>query len=172
MTGETIGSFLTSHGFAGNTLEMYLTALVLCGALIAALYMLLYVFKRRLRAVIEKERSVGALKLLLRVLDEIPGYLWWSLAVYVPLQTLNLHSVLDHGLTIVFVTLLVLTLVRVLDDVLELGLMTVLSKGNGRVDQTTKNIIKLFVKILVRVLGAAMLLINLGIEITPLLASL
>ncbi len=161
-----------SYSFLGNTVQQYCVALII----FMLVYFLFHFFMLRVKQYLAKwintdKKKVHIGTVLLDIVKNIPRYFWWALIIYLPLKTLNLVWWLDQSADTVFVIVLVLQLIRGMNDILQYSIVGIFSL-QWEVDSTTKNIIKLTVTISVWVLGIAIVLMNFGIQITPLLASL
>lgn len=106
-----------------------------------------------------------------QIVAETPQYFFIWLSIYFPLKVLNVHPTIDvisNGITAIVV---VLQLIRIANKLVMYWIDSVF-RDDTDVDQTSQNIVVLIAKILIWLTGVMLLLINFGVEITPLLASL
>ena len=111
--------------------------------------------------------------LLINLLSTTPKYFLRSLYVYIPLKVLTIPSEVDRVIDVIFITFVALQLIRIANAVIVYAIQTIFTDNdNDDVDKTSQNVIQLIVKIIVWVIGLLMLLLNFGVEVTPLVASL
>lgn len=159
--------------FLGNTLRVYITALCLFFILrFTFIFFHKYVGKyiKRLITKSQKKRHIGTV--LLECLDGIPGYFYSAIALYIPFTILNTPSEIHTALTVLFFLTIGTEIVHISYKFLHYFIHTGLIERKKTVDKSTEETINLIIKIVVRVIGAMLILINLGINISPLLASL
>ncbi|MBU0706554.1 mechanosensitive ion channel family protein [Patescibacteria group bacterium] len=163
---------LLKLSYFGDTIQNYLIALgIFVGALL---------FFRIL-----KNKIFAKLKLLtaktkndlddefIETLESIPGSLYFFAALYTAMQFLVFHSVIEKGVQIVLVILLIYWATRVASELIEYGLAKVAKKQNGqREKNTTYYALSLIAKIVLWATGLLLILSNLGVNISALVASL
>lgn len=103
------------------------------------------------------------------IFKKIPKYFLWSIAIYIPLKTLFLSENLEKTINILFTILVILQVIKLSNTIFNMFLQN-LSKSN--LDKTSKNALQLVAKIIIRAVWILLLLDNIWVEITPLLASL
>lgn len=108
---------------------------------------------------------------ILEIIRDIPHYFLWIVLFYVPLKSLYLPDSFSFWIDIVFSIAIILQVIRFLDGILGYTIAWLLIEEWGK-DVTTRNVITMFVRVFLRLIWGAMILMNFGIEITPLLASL
>jgi len=109
--------------------------------------------------------------LLLDIIKNTPQYFFITLQIYIPLKILNLPELADNIIDGIFLIILIFQTVRIWNKIL-LYLIKHFFGQKGKMQKTTQNALQLMVKIIVRTLWWLLLLSNLWIEITPLIASL
>lgn len=158
------GSFL-EQSFLTNTYLQWLSVIfsfIVLGIFVVIVRMLCRRFARKESQWIATD--------LLRFFANLPGYFWWSIIVYIPLQFLSLHSIIATCITIIFLIIVALQIIRLANFVLISLIPDHLHTWDNKGIQTTNNVLQLFIKIFVRTVVVLLVLINLGVEITPLLA--
>lgn len=165
-------SFLESllvYSFWGNTVLQYIVAF--CGFVV--MYILLSVFFVKLEKWLKKLiwwRKNHVLFVILTSITKTSGYFLRAVILYFPLKLLHLEVGFENGLDIVFFTLFIIQIIRFSDDVLTYVINAIMS-SNWAHTKSSKYMTSIIVKVFVWVIGSAILLINLGVEISPLLAS-
>lgn len=116
-----------------------------------------------------KKKNLGII--LLNFVKNTRKYFFLTIEIYIPLKTLELNPFIDQALNAIFVVVIVLQIIRLSNNLL-LYLLNNVFKKQLEISKTSQNAIQLIVKIIVWVLWALLILTNLGIEVTPLVASL
>lgn len=118
-----------------------------------------------------ENRNVNFRVLLLQQVEEIPKFFYIILELYIPLKLLVLPEILDKIINGFFTFVVLVQVIQLLNNILLYSLQGMFSK-KGKLEKTTANALKLTIKITLRIIGAILLMSNLGIEVSPLLASL
>lgn len=112
-------------------------------------------------------------QLLISLVKGFPRYFFWAVSVFFPLKALSLPMWIDTTLNVVFTIVLSLELIRIAYRILSFFAQWAMEDANGKVtDKTKLHAIQMIIKVFVWVIGGLLVLLNLGIEISPLLASL
>ncbi len=142
------------------------------------IYLLItFLLKRTVRFIIShidkaiKDRSKNFRILLLQQIEEIPKYFYITVELYIPLQLITMPDIFSKIITGIFAVVLLIQIVKILQELLTYSLKWAFTK-KWKLEETTLNALRLFIKIILRSIGLILLLSNLGIEISPLLASL
>lgn len=109
--------------------------------------------------------------ILLNFVKNTREYFFLVLEVYIPLKTLTLNPVIDQILNAILVVAVVLQIIRLSNNLLVYVLNNVFKK-QVEINKTSQNAIQLTVKVLVWVIWTLLILTNLWVEVTPLVASL
>jgi len=159
-----------NHEIFNNTLSQIITAIVIY-------FIIFLLLKKIIRWIINwiqkyidgKEINFGIL--LLDIIKNTPKYFFLALEVYVPLKVLTLPDITDKVVNGLFAFVLILQVIRILNRILIYSISKNV-KGKWKIGKTSQNAFQLIIKIVVWIVGGLLLLSNLGIEITPLIASL
>lgn len=104
-------------------------------------------------------------------IENTPTYFLFVLAIYLPIQSLNIADMLSKGINIVFIIVIITQIIRLTNIVVKYILEKVFKK-HEEIEIATQNVIKVVVKIGVWIIGILLILTNLWVEITPIIASL
>lgn len=162
---------LELHYF-GNTVENYLITLgILVGILI-----FLKILKNRIFARLEKWASKTKTDFddeLVYTLKAIPVSLYFFAALYIASQLLVLHRFIDKTIEVILIILTVYWATKLASELIEYGLAKVAKKQQGKREKnTTYYALSLMAKIVLWSTGFLLILSNLGINISALVASL
>ncbi len=163
---------LLQLNYFGNTLQNYFVAF---GILLVTL-----IFFQILKNRILKKLEVWATKTktdlddeIIHTVETIPGMLYFFAALYVSMQFLVLHSVLEKTIEVILVILLIYWATKVVAELIEYGLAKVAKKQDGKREKnTTYYALSLISKIVLWSTGLLLVLSNLGVNISAFVASL
>jgi len=131
-----------------------------------------YIFVRADTAIKKYKGSRQASYAIGHAFLSIPSYVLVIFAFYVALQFI----VLPNQLWSLIVSAFIVFIVFWASSVLSTFFMALITKFNNGKDEKsldmTKNVVRLTIKVIIRITAVLLILMNLGIEITPLLASL
>lgn len=157
----------------GNTIAAYAGALVVRAVLMSVII----IFKQRILSPVKQlaqatwVKKLKLVRLVFSHLKTIPFSVYTILTWYVSVQ----HLSFDHSLAVfidsVMLILLAYQIVRISNDLVAYVIKTFRFVGKKE-DKTTVSMVILVIQIIVRVIAVLLILMNIGIEITPLLASL
>jgi small-conductance mechanosensitive channel len=153
--------------FFGNTTKELLLAVLVFFVVWFIIFIFRKIILRRLEIIIEKTET----KLddrVLKVLQNISGFFWFFVAFFITFKGLNLNEDFEKVLNAIFTFLIVFEVGKLAQELIEFSF----EKFSTKKDETALNGIKLVLKISIWVVGALVLLSNLGINITALSASL
>ncbi len=108
---------------------------------------------------------------LIHILDNIPQYFYYVVALYFPLKLLISNESVLKFINAVFIIVLVYQAVKVLQSLIAYALSGVVTK-NGDRKSTTFHGVKLLVNFILWSVAVLLVLSNLGFDITSLVASL
>lgn len=129
-----------------------------------------YIFTR-LKKIQKTKKSFTTV--FMKIIQWFPRHFFWTLVVFFPLKTLLLPVWLDTSVTIVFTIVVALQLIRISHTILSYFVQGAFQDSHGNIgDKTKLHVIQMVVKIFVWIMGVLLILLNLWIEISPLLASL
>jgi len=167
---DSINSFL-SIDFLWNELHKIILAVIVFFVLFFWLKFIMKKIHNKIKTYTEnKDRSF--LIILLNSIKNISKGFFITLEVYIPLKILNLPTNLDFAINIIFFFVLTIQLIQIVVKILTFSLSWLFKKKNVKEDKTTKKIIKMIVNIVIWIIGILMFLTNVGINLTPLIASL
>ena len=109
--------------------------------------------------------------LLVHYLVQMPQYFLISLYVFLPLKIISLPPLANTILDVLIIGLVVLQGMRLVTTILIYAGEQAFTR-DGKIDDTTVHAVHLVVNILVWSVGILMFLMNSGVEVSPLLASL
>lgn len=118
-----------------------------------------------------KDKKMNFWIILLKQIEAIPKYFYIAIEIYVPLKLLAMPKMIDTIINGVFAIVMIIQAVNILNTIVVYGLKGAFTK-KGKLEETTLNALKLITKIVLRAIAILLLLSNLGIEVSPLLASL
>jgi small-conductance mechanosensitive channel len=163
---------LSQLSYFGNTLHSYFVAF---GIFLLTL-IFFQVLKNRIFVKLEKWAKKTKTDLddeLIRTVETIPGMLYFFAALYIAMQFLVLHSVIEKGVKVIVIILLIYWATKVASELIEYGLSKAAKKqGEKREKSTTYFALSLIVKIILWSTGLLLILSNLGVNISALVASL
>lgn len=153
--------------FFGNSVAAYIVAII-----IFVLLRFIFTFLEKLIGVISAKKQENKFWNFLDVVFEnINTYTYILLSIFVPLQILHIRPEIDKFLDIVFWCLIWIEIVKLTHKIVSYFFFELYftSKKND-IDQSTKNMFSIVIKILIWVMWILLILVNAGIEVTPLLA--
>lgn len=109
--------------------------------------------------------------MLLDIIKNTPKYFFITLEIYIPLKLLTLPDIIDQIINWIFTFVILTQIIRILNRILLHSLSWIFSH-KGKVEKTTQNALQLIIKISLWGIWLLILLSNLWVEISPLLASL
>lgn len=163
---------LLQINYFGNTVQSYLVAL----AILLGFLLFLKVLKGKIFAKLEKWASKTKTDLddeLVRAIETIPSILYFFVALYVASQILVLHEAIEKTIEVILVILVIYWATRLSAELIEYALAKVAKKQNGKREKnTTYFALNLIAKIVLWATGLLLILSNLGVNISALVASL
>jgi MscS family membrane protein len=109
---------------------------------------------------------------LLNIVKNLPRWFFLTIEIYVPLRVLNLPENVDFAINVIFLFVVILQIIKIISKVLIFSLSNVFKSKNDKKDKTAQKTIEMIVNIVVWVIGILMFLTNIGVNLTPLVASL
>ena len=158
--------------YFGNTLQNYLISL----GILLVILLFIRVLKGRVFSRLKKWAKKTKTDFddeLIYTIESIPGLLYFFVALYVASQILVLHPVIQKAVTVVFVVLLFYWATKVASELIGYILMKMAKEQNGKREKnTTYYALNLMAKIVLWTTGLLLILSNLGVNISALMASL
>ena len=137
-------------------------------------YWIIFLFRFIKKSITKKETenlTKNILIEILEIIDKTPKYIIVLISLYIPLKILTLSEVADMFLDTIFSIIVIFWFVNTFSKIFILLIRRIL-KDQAKVDATTLNWINLIIKIVVWVIWILLILMNIWVEITPLIASL
>lgn len=163
---------LLQESYFGNTLHAYLVAF---GIFVAAL-LFFQILKSRIFFKLDawaKKTKTDADDELISILEKIPGVLYFFAALYFALQFIELLSTIEKTVEVISIILLIYWATKVASELIEYGLSKAAKSQNGKREKnTTYFALTLIAKIILWSTGLLLILSNLGVNISALVASL
>ncbi len=160
--------------YFGNTIRQYLIALLI---LVGFLVFLKY-FKKKLFKGLEKWAAHTKSDLddeIIQIVEKIPTLLYFFASLFFALQVIQVHALITKIVNIALVILLVYWAAKVASQMIEYGLYH-LAKSRGENVSRKKNTTYLALSLIARIVlwstGFLLILANLGVNISALIASL
>ncbi len=167
---DPINSFLSTD-ILWNSLWRIILAVVLFFAVFFWLKFIMKVVHNKIEKY-TKDKKRNFWIIFLNSIKNISKWFFIALEIYIPLKILNLPTKLDFAINIIFFFVLTIQLIQILVKILTFSLSWLFKKKNIKEDKTTKKTIHMIVNIVVWIIGILMFLTNVGINLTPLVASL
>jgi MscS family membrane protein len=108
----------------------------------------------------------------LNTIEKLPRRFFLTIEIYVPLRLLKLPENIDFAISVIFLFVVILQIIKIISKVLIFSLSNVFKSKNDKKDKTAQKTIEMIVNIVVWVIGILMFLTNIGVNLTPLVASL
>jgi len=169
MTYEIINEVL-NYSLLWNTVWQVAMAVVVYFLVFFFLRKIIHKFISKISVCI-KDKKETFWVVLLKLIRATQRYFFLVLEVYVPLKVLSLPEIVDKIINVVFFVVFILQIIRFLNTILLFLLRNAFVK-KWKLEKTTQNALQIIVKVIVRVVWWLLLLSNLGIEVSPLIASL
>jgi small-conductance mechanosensitive channel len=159
--------------FWGNRLLDYVVAASVFVVLSAVFFVLhRYVFARCDSAIKKYKSKRQGTYAVAHALLMVPLYVLIILALYIAMQFVVLPEKMAPVASVLFIIFVVFWASSVLSTFFVVLVMKLNRNADEKSLRMTKNIVKLLIKVVIWITAILLVLINLGIEITPLLASL
>ena len=172
MNQETLQALLGNE-YLGNTIQAYLTAIILFVTVIAGLWLFQKIAISRLRALAEKTKT-DIDDFFLGLFARLGILTYAFIALYLATKPLTLPAVVDQLITILFILGMTIKVVQMIEAIVLFFLNRVYGKAKAE-DPTRATAIRnmtVVVRIALWAAGAVFILDNLGFEITGIVAGL
>ncbi len=167
--------WLNSKSLAGNTLQDYLNSFFIFLLLVFILKIFQHVILVKLKEIAAGTKTDFD-ETLIRIFSEIKPPFYFFIAFYFGLSFLNLSEILSKTIRIIFLALIVFEIIRAMDKLIDFFAFKYLKKIDEENTQQEKEYItrpiKIILKIILWLLGITLVLANLGINVTSIVASL
>ncbi|UFX83376.1 mechanosensitive ion channel family protein [Candidatus Absconditicoccus praedator] len=170
--GTSIENYLSlSTVFFGNTVFEYIFAFLM--------FLFVFFVLRIFRAVILKKLSNIFYNtksefdsFIIGLIQNTPRYVYITISIYIPLKYLFLPDEIDITIDAIFLVVILLQFIRIATELVKFFLARTLLNEEDKDSLTTYNLLLVIARVVIWTTSLLFLLINLGFEITPLLASL
>jgi len=166
---------LKIFSFLGNSGYDYVMALVIFVGLIVILKIIKIMIVGRLRQLAKKTKTDFD-DTLIEIFGRVKPPFYFFVALYFSVKTLDLPQVLAEGIKVFFIVVIVYEVIRGLEKFSDYFVGKYLSKMESEEDaDQSQSMVKsanMIVKIILWVLGIILILANLGINVTSIVASL
>jgi small-conductance mechanosensitive channel len=164
---------ILAYELGANTVEDYALALLV----FIGLFLFFHIFKRiivkRLKKLAERTENEFDDELI-KTIDGISSFFYYVLSLYFPLKMIVTHVTAEKVIDGIFIVFVVYYVIKFLQTLIEYGLTRLAAKGDahGVQARTTFSGIRLVVRIVLWIVALLLVLSNLGLNITSLIASL
>lgn len=168
---------LKNYQWLGNTAYDYLLAAVIFVGLLIVLKLFQVLILSRLKKLAEKTKTEFD-DILIEIFRKIKPPFYFLVALYFSIKALALPDVVNTVVNVAFIVVLVYEVIRALERLLDyfMGKYTGKIEEEGEESRETSismlRTLKLIIRIVLWVVGLIMVLSNLGVDITSLVASL
>lgn len=164
---------LLASSFLGNDVRTWLYAL----GILLGVFILLKIFQIIILGHLKRLAKKTQTQLddeLIDIVATIRPRVYTLIAVYVALQYVSLSSFLDKAVDIVFLVLIIWEVVQILERLIMFGIRLSLARSEKDEDRNAPVIknLRFLIRILLWSIGLLMILSNLGVNITSLIAGL
>jgi small-conductance mechanosensitive channel len=166
---------ILNQTFAGNSVKNILIFLGTTLITLIVFRIFRMVFIRRLKnKKIEKITKIGLIEAILMAIKNISGLFYLAVAIYFPLKFLTLPQTVNNWISAIFIVILIIESIRAAHIFIDYFIKEILLKQEGNAGKTESAFmgIKLVANILLWTLGGLLILSNIGINITSLVAGL
>lgn len=153
-----------------NSISDILIAIVIFLLIFLILKFLIKFLNKKIKK-IKNDEELGLKVILPNIIKDTPKYFFLILAIYFPIKSLNLPNNFNQIINIIFIIAVIIQIIRIANTLLRY-LLEKTFKQNGEIETGTQTIIKIVVKVIVWIIGILLILTNLWVEITPIIASL
>ena len=147
--------------FYWNTLWQILISVLI----FLVLFFLINFLLKKFTKIVEKKSDKKWLNYVSSVLYKIPKWLFVAIEIYIAISFLEFSDDVELVLKSIFLFIITIFIIKLVIKCVNISLDKVLSK-----DKTAKNTLETIIKVIVRCFWIFILLVNLWIDLTPLLA--
>lgn len=164
---------ILSQAYFGNTVEQYLIAV----GIVLGILVLIKIFEQIVLAHVRKWARKTETDIddeIVKVAASVPSVIYDFVAIYIALRTLNVHSVIQKIADVILIVMVIFWVTKAASDLIEFILYKIASKKGAkkREKTTTYFALSLIAKIILWSVGFLLILSNLGVNISALVASL
>lgn len=127
-------------------------------------------FKKSIKKIVQNKR-ISVFMEILEIIKATPKYIIIILSLYFPSKILNIPDIANRTIDVISSVFIIFWLINICDKV-TVFLIKRFFKDKWRIDETSQSWLKLLAKILIWIIWILLILMNIWVEITPLIASL
>ncbi len=159
--------------YFGNTVSNYLYAAGIFIALLLIIFIFKNVFVSRIKKITAKYQNNYSLQIA-KTFNSIPSFFYYLIALYIPLKLIIHHELSLKIIDGFFTVIIIFFAVRFLQTFIEYVLSSIAAKKAGKEigSNTAFSGIRLVISIVLWITAILLILSNLGVNITSLVASL
>ncbi len=154
--------------YTGNTVLQYIEAVLLFLGIFIVLELFKKVALRKLKKVVASTDNIID-DVLVTAVDSVRPYFYWFIAFYLATRTLNAYPLAHQTIYVLLVFAIVIQIVSVISVFIDYFAR---KSAENESSVTALNAVKIMVKIVIWILGLLLILSNLGVDITSLVAGL
>ena len=167
---------LKAISLGGNTVYDYVVAVVIFVGLLVILKIFQMIILARLNRLAKRSKTEFD-DTLIDVFDGIKPPFYLLVALYFSIQSLSLHPVAEKGIAILFLVTVTYEIVQAVEKIIDYGLRVYTRKTReaGESVEHSKSMVRsmrLIIRVVLWILGFVMILANLDVNVTSLVASL
>lgn len=158
--------------YFGNTLGAYLDALIFFVLLVLGFYVLQRIILKRLRAISQKtETDVD--DVAIKIIDSIHPPAYYFLSFYIASHTLVIGEIAQKSIFVIVVVMIVYQIVSSIQILINyIAQKTLGNKDGDEQLESAVNMLSMIAKVIIWILGGLLIMSNLGINVSALVASL
>jgi small-conductance mechanosensitive channel len=168
----SLPSFLYTQVIRGNTFYNLSIALLVFASLRTIFGVLKYYVFQWIEAIIERYKSRKAIYSAVTSILHTPQLVFILISLYLALLTVYIPNYIQKWIDIVFIGIMFVRAASIVTKFGSVLISRAISHHHEEDLETTKNMIQLVVSIIVWSLALLLFLINIGVEVSPLIASL
>lgn len=159
-----------------NSAYDYLKALLVFVVFIAVLKLIQVIILAHLKQIVEKTKT-DLDDVLIKIFKEVKPPFYFFIALYFAIKALTFPQLLSQVIYVLFLVLIIYEVVRALEKLVDFAVEKYIAKTkNNEADiqhtQSMMKTIKVILKVTLWILGITMVLANLGVNVTSIVASL
>jgi len=162
--------------FGQNSAHEYLKALVVFIIILAVLKIIQVAIIARLKRMAEKTKT-DIDDVVIEIFTKVKPPFYFFIALYIAVKTLTLPHIVNQIVYVLFVVLIIYEVIHALERLLDFFVKKYISKTKDTNEDVTQaesmlRTLKVLLKIVLWLLGITMILANLGVNVTSIVASL
>jgi len=161
-----------SQIYFGNTLGAYLDAFILFVILVLTFYIIQKLLLNRLRAISVKTVS-DVDDVAIQIIESIHPPAYYFLAFYIASHTLVMNEIIEKSIFVIVIVMIVYQIVSSVQILINYIAKKVIGNDDGDEQlESAVNMLSMIAKVIIWILGALLIMANLGMNVSALVASL